>query len=130
MTYRVSAFESTYYLSTTTSPSSARACLKDSITPSIYTLSLHDALPIFDLDYQGSLSSMLLPEPYNRQPRTAQTLKDIDRKSTRLNSSHDQTSYAVFCLKKKTRRRTAGSPDRRPARSGRRAPSAPSWRGT
>src|SRR2546421_1902612 len=33
----------------------------------------------------------------------ARVVKDIDRKSTRLNSSHDQISYAVFCLKKKKR---------------------------
>src|SRR2546430_2916911 len=35
-----------------------------------------------------------------------QDLSELDRKSTRLNSSHSQISYAVFCLKKKTRRRT------------------------
>src|SRR2546421_7720321 len=36
-------------------------------------------------------------------PGTTITRRDVDRKSTRLNSSHDQISYAVFCLKKKTR---------------------------
>jgi cellulose biosynthesis protein BcsQ len=37
----------------------------------------NESVLAIDLDYQGSLSSMLLPEPYNRQPRTAQTLKDL-----------------------------------------------------
>src|SRR2546430_8862636 len=39
--------------------------------------------------------------------RCVPTAKNIDRKSTRLNSSHSQISYAVFCLKKKTRRNRA-----------------------
>src|SRR3989440_3860793 len=43
-----------------------------------------------------------------RLPRKC-TRSEIDRKSTRLNSSHDQISYAVFCLKKKKRRRQFGS---------------------
>src|SRR5258708_17712083 len=68
----------------------------DTATTEIYTLSLHDALPI----------SVQLPEPprgrrrfrvARRLPRPART----DRKSTRLNSSHQIISYAVFCLKKK-----------------------------
>src|SRR2546421_4655679 len=40
--------------------------------------------------------------------RVAHHVADEDRKSTRLNSSHDQISYAVFCLKKKKRKRTKG----------------------
>src|SRR5438874_13789976 len=71
--------------------------LNGTTTTEIYTLSLHDALPIWieGLD--------LLPHPH--------ALDDVgdggqarrqDRKSTRLNSSHVETSYAVFCLKKKT----------------------------
>src|SRR5437773_12260984 len=66
-------------------------------TTAIYTLSLHDALPIYL--YAGS---------YPKQERwggyTAFEHKicdDQDRKSTRLNSSHITISYAVFCLKKK-----------------------------
>src|SRR5438034_2875866 len=65
-------------------------------TTEIYTLSLHDALPIFVgvrravplslADSQGGINQ--------ENPR--------DRKSTRLNSSHTVISYAVFCLKKKT----------------------------
>src|SRR2546430_5820086 len=72
----------------------------DTATTEIYTLSLHDALPIsFD----------------RRPPRGGAAVRRAaraggdpggfrgDRKSTRLNSSHSQISYAVFCLKKKTR---------------------------
>src|SRR5579859_8227754 len=63
----------------------------DTATTEIYTLSLHDALPI---SYPNSAQSL---------PRAAlhQHLPPLDRKSTRLNSSHSQISYAVFCLKKK-----------------------------
>src|SRR2546428_9136055 len=42
-----------------------------------------------------------------REARERRADVDVDRKSTRLNSSHDQISYAVFCLKKKTRARRA-----------------------
>src|SRR5206468_12078642 len=94
-------------------------------TPSLYTLSLHDALPIY--------AGMAEPEERRVIARTVATIQhvtgkpplgwhtrsaaspntrrllveqggflyDRDRKSTRLNSSHDQISYAVFCLKKK-----------------------------
>src|SRR5436305_11213956 len=77
----------------------------DTATTEIYTLSLHDALPI--------LTQRFAPE--RRQPaassvavvaRAATSLpacgsERADRKSTRLNSSHVRISYAVFCLKKK-----------------------------
>src|SRR3982750_5010070 len=63
----------------------------DTATTEIYTLSLHDALPIFVVD---------LREP-DRSGCGAPGRAGEDRKSTRLNSSHDQISYAVFCLKKK-----------------------------
>src|SRR6476660_10399420 len=66
----------------------------DTATTEIYTLSLHDALPIFHpspgvctLSLHRSLVSFASPGE--------------DRKSTRLNSSHQIISYAVFCLKKK-----------------------------
>src|SRR2546421_1370578 len=99
----------------------------DTATTEIYTLSLHDALPIFpraiDLDVTGGelsqhLSEMgaqalvealalfqtngLEPHPQEHARATYAPKLTRDRKSTRLNSSHDQISYAVFCLKKKT----------------------------
>src|SRR2546421_4706428 len=71
----------------------------DTATTEIYTLSLHDALPIYE---QGKIAFFIgrnLPERMKRSMRGF--LHRPDRKSTRLNSSHDQISYAVFCLKKK-----------------------------
>src|SRR3712207_8927588 len=94
----------------------------DAATAEIYTLSLHDALPIWPArrrrrgdradpgilvaaargvpDHAGAVRGRgvrlpRLPEPGDRRV-------DPDRKSTRLNSSHANISYAVFCLKKKT----------------------------
>src|SRR5437764_10807791 len=74
-------------------------------TAEIYTLSLHDALPICH-NHVGDLlwswrSLSLVPE---RDVRLWEEGKDLagDRKSTRLNSSHRCISYAVFCLKKKS----------------------------
>src|SRR6266481_7192993 len=63
-------------------------------TTEIYTLSLHDALPICGTPRSTS---------HNRiSPRSgASSPNRSDRKSTRLNSSHSSNSYAVFCLKKK-----------------------------
>src|SRR5687768_17920911 len=87
---------------------------KEPATTEIYTLSLHDALPIYR---DGALVD---------EPRTAVDLDDavplhlralvgdvggdhaLDRKSTRLNSSHGYISYAVFCLKKKKKVIVAG----------------------
>src|SRR5271163_5199485 len=63
----------------------------DTATTEIYTLSLHDALPISAGNYLGDAA----------HPRRHHRRRARDRKSTRLNSSHDQISYAVFCLKKK-----------------------------
>src|SRR2546430_16129773 len=70
----------------------------DTATTEIYTLSLHDALPIyvFWMDGAGRLGP---GEAYRRVVRLPDG--SVDRKSTRLNSSHSQISYAVFCLKKK-----------------------------
>src|SRR2546426_5730153 len=70
----------------------------DTATTEIYTLSLHDALPIF-LRSQGRL----LCRPDEANPAGAPRVSGLegDRKSTRLNSSHLVISYAVFCLKKK-----------------------------
>src|SRR5437868_13319131 len=82
-------------------------------TTEIYTLSLHDALPI------SSGQSKPLPLKHKAEPTKAEiTANDLmthlyiiaddsmmgDRKSTRLNSSHVSISYAVFCLKKKKHR--------------------------
>src|SRR5436190_20742567 len=72
----------------------------DPATTAIYTLSLHDALPIC-LRRRGSSrtrrASRSLRHYHAPNPRHSQA----DRKSTRLNSSHTVISYAVFCLKKK-----------------------------
>src|SRR5438874_8854162 len=66
----------------------------DTATTEIYTLSLHDALPIcFDDIVPGFEDSR--PADFVNVNGT------LDRKSTRLNSSHVEISYAVFCLKKK-----------------------------
>src|SRR5204863_2417750 len=70
-------------------------------TPRIYPLSLHDALPISprDLHPRVDRGGQAVSTPTGeRPPRPARG----DRKSTRLNSSHVEISYAVFCLKKKT----------------------------
>src|SRR5690625_6731232 len=68
----------------------------DAATPEVYTLSLHDALPIY-LPAHRSRCGLRRRGGAERE-RTG-TLRD--RKSTRLNSSHVAISYAVFCLKKK-----------------------------
>src|SRR5215216_460594 len=67
----------------------------DTATTEIYTLSLHDALPIpLGHRLQGG-------PPHHRRGRVGADALERDRKSTRLNSSHQINSYAVFCLKKK-----------------------------
>src|SRR2546427_7846540 len=92
----------------------------DPATTEIYTLSLHDALPIFQrLKRDDRLASNpkvglrlaeLLRAALDRYERARAARSSsarrrptlgLDRKSTRLNSSHSQISYAVFCLKKK-----------------------------
>src|SRR5438067_13477034 len=78
----------------------------DTATTEIYTLSLHDALPICEVDHNYVQLMMLLLLKGN-YPAIATHDEAIihatckDRKSTRLNSSHVSISYAVFCLKKK-----------------------------
>src|SRR2546430_12471560 len=76
----------------------------DTATTEIYTLSLHDALPISrDAARAGRAGPRralgALGRAAARAHRTAR--RSLDRKSTRLNSSHSQISYAVFCLQKK-----------------------------
>src|SRR3712207_9370313 len=84
---------------------------KDTATTEIYTLSLHDALPIYDvgdeprtvfadspaLILEAALGQSALEPLVGLSPLAVLR----DRKSTRLNSSHANISYAVFCLKKK-----------------------------
>src|SRR2546430_3196363 len=69
----------------------------DTATTEIYTLSLHDALPISDGEARGRQRGVATAVAQGRFDRSTHG----DRKSTRLNSSHSQISYAVFCLKKK-----------------------------
>src|SRR5258708_8943904 len=80
----------------------------DTATTEIYTLSLHDALPIYS---PTRLLAAIRRRDRARVPRSrfggrsryvvADGRPKKDRKSTRLNSSHQIISYAVFCLKKK-----------------------------
>src|SRR5947209_14750613 len=84
----------------------------DTATTEIYTLSLHDALPILSLvfscwfQYPAHVESPLIQRLPISPAATGARLSSTaccsgDRKSTRLNSSHANISYAVFCLKKK-----------------------------
>src|SRR3712207_7593001 len=82
----------------------------DTATTEIYTLSLHDALPIFPEELRPHRQGRHLrpaAAPRRGHPARAAGLEGVradrpgDRKSTRLNSSHANISYAVFCLKKK-----------------------------
>src|SRR5436305_15285867 len=69
-------------------------------TTEIYTLSLHDALPISARDATRDACLAEQGVKVLRYP-ASEVLGNLDRKSTRLNSSHVRISYAVFCLKKK-----------------------------
>src|SRR3712207_6962191 len=77
----------------------------DTATTEIYTLSLHDALPISALPpISAGRSHDALRRDDRRRGRCVLRVRPPpppDRKSTRLNSSHANISYAVFCLKKK-----------------------------
>src|SRR2546430_10196649 len=80
----------------------------DTATTEIYTLSLHDALPISRAERQVADAGQHLREGGDVEARLEEQIVPFnrgalqaDRKSTRLNSSHSQISYAVFCLKKK-----------------------------
>src|SRR5206468_5933888 len=111
-------------------PSSLHFLFTTPATTHNYTLSLHDALPIFqrhnhtqaDLVDQLFNSSekrlaraLLLLARFGKKDKPEEVIPNrasnkraranrLDRKSTRLNSSHDQISYAVFCLKKKKKK--------------------------
>src|SRR3712207_8540694 len=93
----------------------------DTATTEIYTLSLHDALPIWkttssfhdktlnDLDIEGTylnITKAIYDKSTANIILNGERLKTLDRKSTRLNSSHANISYAVFCLKKKKKNYT------------------------
>src|SRR5215831_20324753 len=71
----------------------------DTATTEIYTLSLHDALPT--CLPRSAIANSTMPPAAVGYPAS---LGPTDRKSTRLNSSHLGTSYAVFCLKKKKKK--------------------------
>src|SRR4051812_49838930 len=74
----------------------------DTATTEIYTLSLHDALPIFTLILiELILDCCSFPRSLLLEVLGLDGAEIPDRKSTRLNSSHMSISYAVFCLKKK-----------------------------
>src|SRR3712207_8494115 len=95
----------------------------DTATTEIYTLSLHDALPIWSgdgrrrrlLDHgagEGQDDGVVLLGRSGREGSGGRgraggpAVQDRDRKSTRLNSSHANISYGVFCLKKKKKMST------------------------
>src|SRR5690348_18141466 len=87
----------------------------DTATTEIYTLSLHDALPILQRHqpFQGAAGGK--PVVARQPARTANLDRapprsGVDRKSTRLNSSHPSISYAVFCLKKKIKQININTP--------------------
>src|SRR3712207_8262397 len=82
----------------------------DTATTEIYTLSLHDALPICPVHAQNSMPLRFVAGTLSSIPTKFVSIitsdssvrwTGQDRKSTRLNSSHANISYAVFCLKKK-----------------------------
>src|SRR2546426_9594614 len=79
-------------------PSSSFFFFNDTATTEIYTLSLHDALPILKRALVACYT--LYDRPGLLSYKKSHSLCE-DRKSTRLNSSHLVISYAVFCLKKK-----------------------------
>src|SRR5437870_9821891 len=98
----------TCYFSFTPSPFFTFFFFSDTATTEIYTLSLHDALPISAIisgwvstsQRSCQTSSSSCPAGMKREGHFS-SRPEIDRKSTRLNSSHVAISYAVFCLKKK-----------------------------
>src|SRR3712207_8678525 len=99
---------------------------KDTATTEIYTLSLHDALPISSAGGRRSMRHFLSINDLSREDaqfllveaeRLKHELRELpvrqrgsDRKSTRLNSSHANISYAVFCLKTTSSTRRSARP--------------------
>src|SRR3712207_7372767 len=91
------------------------ACFfNDTATTEIYTLSLHDALPISDIRDEGAVNKLVFDvvsqwgkidilinnAVHDVNAKPTEQINWEDRKSTRLNSSHANISYAAFCLKK------------------------------
>src|SRR5205809_6016727 len=95
--------------------------LTHTAAPEIYTLSLHDALPICRTQREFWHTAAGNPVLDDRRDKLAvligenhlvtNQVRSRDRKSTRLNSSHGYISYAVFCLKKKNQNNTTISPN-------------------
>src|SRR2546422_4498288 len=98
----------------------------DTATTEIYTLSLHDALPIYPIDRHeragrhcdSRAGGILGVDGHGRSSEAGGGPEKRkghmrDRKSTRLNSSHGYISYAVFCLKKKKNKQDNASDDER-----------------
>src|SRR5687768_17662748 len=85
----------------------------DTATTELYTLSLHDALPICSMGGcrwpDSAIRSRHQSHHGVRLIAPRPLLSPIDRKSTRLNSSHGYISYAVFCLKKKKQHISLGN---------------------
>src|SRR2546422_5896842 len=98
---------------TPTPTSSSFFFFNDTATTEIYTLSLHDALPIS--------TNLFAARPAEAvscvSSRIRCLIRRTDRKSTRLNSSHGYISYAVFCLKKKKEKQTVQQPTVRSGRT-------------
>src|SRR5437762_8135232 len=98
------------------SPYSVFFFFNDPSTPEIYTLSLHDALPISNDELHKKACAVFAPREDEARAEWLGRLQTLlgnngkatatDRKSTRLNSSHRCISYAVFCLKKKKKKKT------------------------
>src|SRR5690606_42107043 len=112
------------YTDTSAFPSVSRTLFlaSDTPPPQIYTLSLHDALPIF-IEHGETIEAAVRRESVEEMglsigrvayhasqpwpfPYSLMIGCHADRKSTRLNSSHVKISYAVFCLKKKKKKQS------------------------
>src|SRR5205814_10698475 len=125
--HRIGGAEATF-LSGATPFGTTGFFLRPAAPAEIYTLSLHDALPIWSpmrrtrgRAVRGAAASA------RGRPRETRPSRGADRKSTRLNSSHLGISYAVFCLKKKNQTpaaSAASAPSRSALATARTSPSA------
>src|SRR5256885_17230465 len=96
-----SSFMYYFHVTIWISPSYIFFFFNDTATTEIYTLSLHDALPIYLNEQIKAIHKELGRKDEKAEMEDLRKRIDEDRKSTRLNSSHLVISYAVFCLKKK-----------------------------